>query len=163
LINNLGTLASAKQAQVERLFNDLWPEPIRKRAQKHRDFEVLLTNLLYHKQRRPISISLNRNDWTPRPRYRKATYFTIEGALQMLQQHGYVEVCDGYGHQNHTQAQRTKIWPTEKLLAAFAPIRAEDCIFEPVDLVNLRDKKQRCRSTTGTLGKPAMCGKFYGR
>jgi len=58
----------------------------------------------------------------------------------MLHHNGLIEVRKGYGHVIKGRAQRTKIWPTERLLEAFAPVRLEDCVFAPVELVNLRDE-----------------------
>ncbi len=61
----------------------------------------------------------------------------------MLSRNGLIEMRKGYGHEDKTRAQRTKIWPTVKLLEAFEPIRVEDVVIEPVDLVTLHDEDKR--------------------
>lgn len=61
----------------------------------------------------------------------------------MLSHNGLIGIRKGYGHITKSRAQPTKIWPTEKLIEAFEPIRMEDCVFDPVELVILRDKNKR--------------------
>ena len=136
-------LSPEKQAIAKRLFHDLMgSQRVYKLPQKELDFEVLCANLLYHKKRRPVAISLNRKDWRT-SRYRRASYFTMEGGVEMLARSDLIEVRKGYGHETKSRAQRTKIWPTAKLLEAFEPIQMEDCVFAPVELVNLRDEAKR--------------------
>lgn len=136
-------LSPEKRAIAKRLFHDLMgSQRVYKLPQKELDFEVLCANLLYHKKRRPVAISLNRIDWRT-SRYRRASYFTMKGGIEMLARSDLIEVRKGYGHETKSRAQRTKIWPTTKLLDAFEPVRREDCIFDPVELVTLRDENKR--------------------
>jgi hypothetical protein len=136
-------LSPEKQAIAKRLFHDLiGSQGGYKRPQKELDFEVLCANLLYHKRRRPVAISFNSNHWI-RSRYRRASSFTIERATDMLSRNGLIEMKKGYGHEKKSLAQRTKIWPTTKLLEAFEPVGREDCIFDRVELVELRDENKR--------------------
>lgn len=136
-------LSSDKRAAAGRLFDGLMRgRRAYKLQQKKLDFEVLLANLLYHRRRRPVAVTLNRNHWR-RNRYTRASYFTMKEGIGMLHRNGFIEMRKGYGHEDGSRAQRTKIWPTAKLLEAFEPVRMEDCVFEPVELVNLRDENKR--------------------
>ena len=137
-------LSPAKRVIARKLFHDLTKgQRVCKRTQKELDFEVLCANLLYHKQRRPIAISLNRKDWRQN-RYRRASYFTMEGGFKMLLHNGLIEMRKGYGHKTKSLAKRTKIWPTVKLLDKFEPIQImDDCILTPVELVRLRAKEDK--------------------
>ncbi len=137
-------LSPAKRVIAIQLFDDLMKgQRVCKRTQKELDFEVLCANLLYREQRRPIAISLNRNDWR-RNRYRRASYFTMEGGIEMLLCNGLIEMRKGYGHETKSLAKRTKIWPTVKLLDAFEPIQImDDCILTPVELMSLRAKEDK--------------------
>lgn len=109
----------------------------RERAKKVRDVEIIIQNLLYHKLRRPVAISLNRNHYKPNI-YRRAGYYTTE-AVDRLYQHGFIEREMGYGDETGIHAQRTKIWPTKKLLTMFATVPREEFIFTPIDQVILKD------------------------
>ena len=145
-------LAPGKRAIASRLLDDLTKgQRIYKRTQKELDFEVLCANVLYHYQRckffhstkvkSPVAISLNRNDWTLN-RYRRVSYFTMK-AVSLLKENNLIERKKGYGHEIKIYAQRTKIWPTKKLLEAFKPVRMEDFIFDPVELVFLRNEDKK--------------------
>ncbi len=145
-------LSPEKQAISSRLLDDLMKgQHVRKRTQKKLDFEVLCANLLYHEQHykffhrtkvsSPVAISLSRKNWTAN-RYSRLSYFTMD-AVALLSENKLIKKIPGYGHKITIYAQRTKIWPTKKLLETFKPVRMEDFIFDPVELVILRDKNKK--------------------
>jgi hypothetical protein len=132
-------LSDDKALIADKLFNELMKgRRIYKREQKRLDFEILCANLLYQRGRRPVAISFNRNDWTP-SRYRRAGYFTVEGAIDISLRNELIKIKKGFGHENPKLAHRTKIWPTRKFLTAFIPLSTKDCIVDPVELLILRN------------------------
>ena len=60
---------------ANKLFYSLQLKGGYKPEQKRRDFETLLANL-FHQTKKPISISLNRNDWK-HTQYSKTSYFIV--------------------------------------------------------------------------------------
>lgn len=141
-------LSPDEQPIAAQLFRDLIKgENVKKHKQKKIDFEILLANLLYRNWRRPVAISLDPKHWVQkknqvRYRYRRATYFTAEKGIYMLERHNLIKIRKGYGHEDGSKAHRTKIWPTDKLLDYFPKI-PDAVIFDPVELVELRDEDEK--------------------
>ena len=115
-------LSLEKQAIAKRLFHDLMgSQRGYKPLQKELDFEVLCANLLYHKKRHPVAISLNRKDWVT-SRYRRASYFTIvkKGIINSLWKKEFNEIN---GHTIITKIYLTTSQNLSKLKSTNLPIK----------------------------------------
>jgi hypothetical protein len=130
-------LTPEHQNVVAELFQDLIKgQNVYKPNKKKQDFEILLANLL-SQRRRPLSISLNSRDWVS-SRYGRAGAFTIK-LINVLHKRGLIDMKKGY-YFPKKESRNTKIWATEKLLNYF-PVYADAVIYDPVELVELRDKE----------------------
>jgi hypothetical protein len=110
--------------------------------QKKNDIEILCANLLANKSkllvtRKPIAISLNRNDYLP-SRYTKASYFTLE-LIKKMEKGGWIS-RSGFYH-SPRGGRMTRIWPTQKLNEYFTPFDYID--IKPLELVILRDQQKK--------------------
>lgn len=133
-------LSSRKRTVADALFDNLmenYSGKIYKLDQKRSDFEVICANLLYRRQKQPISVSMTQKSWSP-GRHRRTSYFAIEG-INMLARNKLINMKKGYQYKN--QSRLSRIWPTKEFIDLFAPLETEDIRFEPVDLVNLRNKE----------------------
>jgi hypothetical protein len=110
-----------------------------KDIQKRTDFQILLANL-FSQTRRPISISLNRNDYKP-SQYSEASYFTIDH-INNLHSKQLIHMEKGY----HTSAEsrQTRIWATDELLEIF-PEYQKGVDLSPKELVILKDGKGKLK------------------
>ncbi len=104
------------------------------RKENRLSFNILIANLIFHRNRRPIVISLNTNDWK-KSRYVKAGSTTIV-LVHQLHEQGYINWVKGY--RNEKEGRRSRIWATNKLLEYF-PKNHNSVIRDPVELVELRD------------------------
>ncbi len=108
-------------------------------------FEILIANLLQYKIRRPVSVSLSPNRW------KKTSYFRAGPAvieiINKLFERGYLEMKKGY--YTKEKSRMTRIWPTEKLLQYFEELPAQ-VIYNPVNLVELKDKKGKLKDYKDT-------------
>ena len=66
---------------VDQIFNELKVSGY-KPDQKRKDVEILLANLLNNRRRKPVSISMNGNDYV-KNRYGRASAFVIEVVKQL--------------------------------------------------------------------------------
>lgn len=108
-------------------------------------FEILIANLLKHKARWPIRVSLSPYEWK-KIRYLSAGASVI-GIIKKLKEGGFLEMKKGY--YTEKDARKTRIWPTEKLLRYLQKL-PNGVIYEPVELVELRDEKGRLEEYTDT-------------
>ncbi len=119
------------------------------RLENRMNFEILLANLRSCGMRKPLMISRNPNDYK-KGMYVKAGSSTIK-IIDHLHQRGFIQLKKGYKMEN--AARMTRIWATEKLLSYFREL-PNSVIYEPVNLVELRDKKGKLkeyRDTARTL------------
>ncbi len=122
---------------------------IRNRRETRVSFEVILANLLEHRARRPVMVSLNINDWK-RNQYQRAGPNTID-LIKTLTNHDFIEIKKGYKMEN--DAKMSRVWATEKLLSYFREL-PNSVVDEPVNLVELKDAKgnlKEYRDTARTL------------
>jgi hypothetical protein len=128
-------ISTDKKSVIVRLFSELMKgQHVYKQQQKLLDFEILLSNLLFNR-RKPVAISLNRNEWKY-SRYTRASYFVIK-IIELFQNKRLLYIKKGY----HTKEQprKTRIWATEMLLSYF-PKSPDEVIYDPVELVELHDE-----------------------
>lgn len=109
-----------------------------KRKENYLNLEILIANLLRKRAMKPIRVSLNTRDWK-RTRYNKAGESTIK-LIHKLHKEGLIELRKGY--RTKKQSRQARIWPTEKLLEHL-PILPNGVIYDPVEVVQLRDNKKR--------------------
>jgi hypothetical protein len=127
-----------------RLFNDLLlGQQGYKMQQKLFDFEILISNLL--KQRKAISISLNRNNWK-QTKHNKISYFIIE-LIRILKEKDLLGINPGY-YTPH-ESRFTRIRATDKLLSYF-PKTPSGVLWAPVQLVELRDGEDKLKDYKDT-------------
>ncbi|OPL09443.1 MAG: hypothetical protein AVO38_10985 [delta proteobacterium ML8_D] len=139
-------LSANEKTTVLQLFDSIITDKrLYGRNQKILDLEILLANLFTKRGVCPIAISFNRNDWKSSP-YTQAGYFTLE-LVRRLHGAKYIEMRKGY----HTEkeSRKTRIWPTDKLLN-YCPELPNCVIYEPVELVELRDKKGKLKEYKNT-------------
>lgn len=111
---------------------------ISKRKEKLLNLEILIANLLYKRDRRPVITSLNTSEWKI-TRYTRAGESTIK-LIYKLHEYGYIKLKKGY--RTEKESRKSRIWPTEKLLDLF-PQYHNDVIYDPVEVVELRDNKRK--------------------
>jgi hypothetical protein len=139
-------LPDGQKPIVEDLLRNLTGgEYVYKLDQKILDLEILLANLFQKKLRRPVSVSMDRNDWRS-SRYNRASYYTVK-LISLLQQRKLIQMKKGY----HTEAEsrRTRIWGTQALLEC-CPIYPEGVRYDPIELVELRDEKGKLKDYRDT-------------
>jgi len=107
------------------------------KEQKLIDLEILIANLINDKKR-PIAISLNRNNWKQSIYYR-TSYFMID-LVYKLKEKGYIKMNIGY--KNPKESRFTKITATDKLLE-YCPRLSNLVISVPKELVELRDDNKK--------------------
>lgn len=127
------TLVNENSRQAEILFDTLMDKSGYKIKQKIIDFKILLANLLKQK-RRPIRISLNRNDWK-QSKYLPASYFIIN-LVDILHQNNLIKIKKGYYMQSNSRT--TRIWADETLFELF-PLYPEGIVYQPFQLVLLKN------------------------
>ncbi len=122
----------------------LWPifDPceIKPRRENIITFKILMANLLEYKDRRPIMLSLSPYEWK-KTRYSQAGASVI-GMINKLKERGFLEMKKGF--HTETFSRKTRIWPSEKLLQYFRQL-PNGVIYEPVELVELRDEKGKLK------------------
>jgi hypothetical protein len=111
-----------------------------RRMENYLNLEVLIANLLRKRALRPVRVSLNANDWKI-TRYNKAGESTIK-LIHKLDDEGLIKLRKGY--RTKKQSRQSRIWPTEKLLEYF-PRLPNGVIYDPVEVVQLRDNKGRLK------------------
>ena len=111
-----------------------------RRKENYLNLEILIANLLRKRAVRPLRVSLNTRDWK-RTRYNKAGESTIK-LIHKLHKEGLIELMKGYITKK--QSRQARIWPTEKLLEYF-PKLPNGVIYDPVEVVQLRDNKGRLK------------------
>jgi hypothetical protein len=129
------SIVDESKRQAEALFDTLIEKSGYKVQQKIKDFNILLANLLKQNQR-PISISLNRNDWK-QSKYMPASYYTID-LINILHQNNLIKMKKGYYKQGNSK--KTRIWADETLYELF-PLYPKEVIYQPYQLVLLKDNK----------------------
>jgi hypothetical protein len=120
---------------ADKLFISLQLKGGYKIEQKYEDLEILLANL-FTQTRRPISISLNRNDYK-KTRYNRVRYFTV-ALIYLL--HGKKLINMEKGYRIAEGSRMTRIWATEKLLETF-PEYNTHVFWKPTELVEKRNDK----------------------
>jgi len=108
---------------------------VSKRKENYLNLEILISNLLNKRDRRPVKVSLNTLDWKIK-RYTRAGESTIK-LIKKLHEYGYVDLKKGY--RTEKESRMSRIWPTDKLLDYF-PKFDNAVIDDPVEVVELRDK-----------------------
>ena len=104
------------------------------RKENQLNLNILLANLVSHKYRRPIAVSLNVNDWK-KNRYIKAGPTTTT-LIYRLFELGFINLKKGY--KNEKESRSSRIWATNKLFEYF-PRSSTIVVNEPSELVELRD------------------------
>ena len=139
-------LNKSQSIVIEQLFDEIINDygNYRKRKQKLLDLAILISNLIYQ-NRKPISISLNRNDWKT-SRYNKASAFIIK-LVHILHKKGFIDMKPGY--RTKESSRLTRIWATEKLLE-YCPSLPNNVIYEPKELVELRDSNDKLKEYKDT-------------
>lgn len=121
---------------VDELFQDLTIGlNVYKQKEKKKDLEILIANLLSLREKKPLSISLNKNSWIA-SRYKRAGYFVIE-LVKIMEQKGLIRVVKK-GFHSEKISRMTRIEATKALLTLF-PDLPNPVIYEPIELVELRD------------------------
>lgn len=111
---------------------------IPRRRENQITLEVLVANLIQRKGRLPVVVSRDHHRW-------KKTEFTRAGRsaidiMDELEEGGFLKMWKGY--RTEKESRQTRIAPTEKLLGYFRELHP--CvIYDPVNLVELRDEKGR--------------------
>ncbi|RNC84466.1 MAG: hypothetical protein ED557_05655 [Balneola sp.] len=104
------------------------------------NFEILIANLIYAKNRKPIRVSLGRssNNWK-KTRYTKAGKSTIQ-YIHILEIHGFIIMKKGFrDKRNPVNSRLTRITATNKLLSSLTELNS--CVIKkPVELVELKDE-----------------------
>lgn len=116
-----------------------------KAEQKLRDTEILLANL-FQQTRKPVSISLNQNDYK-QSRYNKVSYFIV-ALIYYLKEAKYIKMKRGFNNVKENP-RMTRIWATDKLLSEF-PLYTTGVFWKPTELVVLRDSKGKLKEYTDT-------------
>ncbi len=119
-------------------------QPGYKLDQKKFDAEVLISNLLDHKNK-PTSISFDSGYWT-KSRYKQTSAYVLK-LVNEMQEQGMIELRKGYF--TTEESRRTRIWATETLLDYF-PKLSPHVFREPVELVELRDAKGKLKEYRDT-------------
>lgn len=136
-------LSAENRILADSLFEEVVDKNVRKRDQRKNDLDCLLANLI-HNRRKPVNLSLDRNNWKPN-QYRSASYFTIE-LVHTLHREGFLDMKKG----NEMMGRNTRIWATEKLLE-YLPVVPNSVIDVPVELVELRDDKGKLKQYRDTI------------
>lgn len=131
-------LDKGNKAIADKLYSSFGLAHGYKREQKHRDFEILIANLLTQ-TRKPISISLNHNNWV-KTKYNPVSYF-ITDLIDALRAEKLIEMKIGFDVPNKP-SRMTRIWATEKLLQIF-PEYHSGVLYCPVQLVEVRNEKKK--------------------
>ena len=116
------------------------------RKENYLNLEILIANLLINRAKRPVRVSLNTLSWKI-TRYNKAGETTIK-IINNLNEHGYIKLKKGYRFPGK-ESRLTRIWPTDKLLDCFLEYPG-DVIYEPVEVVVLRDKDKNLKEYKDT-------------
>lgn len=111
---------------------------IPKRNENYFNIEVLISNLLYERNKRPVQVSLNTRDWK-KTRYNRAGESTIK-IIHKLSENGYIELKKGY--KTEKESRMSRIWPTDKLLDYF-PKLDHPFKYDPIELVELKDDNRK--------------------
>lgn len=130
---------------VDQIFNELKVSGY-KPDQKRKDVEILLANLLNNRRRKPVSISMNGNDYV-KNRYGRASAFVIE-VVKQLKELKMIEVKSGF--KTKKESRRTRICATKKLLD-YCPVSRIGVILNPKELVILRDEKGKLKGYKDTI------------
>lgn len=104
-----------------------------KQEQKLQDLRILLANLI-QADGKPISLPIHNNYWH-RPQYNAASAYTID-LVEQLQNLKIIDVKAGFHTEQNSRI--TRIWATD-LLKQYCPKFHDMVIYEPVNLVELRD------------------------
>ena len=104
------------------------------RKENRLNFEILIANLIYLRDKRPVVVSLNANTWK-KSRYVKAGP-TTRVLIYQLYELGFINLKKGY--RTEKESRMSRIWPIVKLLEYF-PKNYNYVIRKPVELVELRD------------------------
>lgn len=89
--------------------------------------EVIIANLLRYRDRKSVVAAL------------KATEATMAPLIHKLHDNGFLDIKMGY--RMETEAHRSRIWPTSKLLDHFERVHTPGIIIDPPELVELRDEE----------------------
>jgi len=120
--------------QKEKLDHIFYICGISTREENYFNIEVLFSNLLYERNKRPVKVSLNTRNWK-KTRYTRAGESTIK-IIHKLSENGYIELKKGY--RTEKESRMSRIWPTDKLLDYF-PKLDHSVKYDPVELVELKD------------------------
>jgi hypothetical protein len=140
-----GRLPESSREKVQEIFHLLVDNHGYNVEQKLRDFESLLANLVSTRGRKPIAISLNRNDWVSN-RYTLGSYYTIE-LIHILSNAGFIHMKTGY--YTKEESRKTRIWITQKFLD-YLDLSHDSVQWEPTELVVLRDENGKLKEYTDT-------------
>ncbi len=128
----------------------VWPVfescKIRNRKENVFTFEILMANLFWLKGLRPVIVSLSPNEWK-KTRYNPVGSSVI-GMIHKLKEEGYLGMALGY--RTEKESRQTRIWATEKLLEYFQEL-PNNVVYEPTELVELRDEKRRLKEYKDTI------------
>ncbi len=116
------------------------------RKENRLNLEILIANLLIKRAKRPVVVSLNTLNWKL-TRYNRAGETTIK-LINKLHEHGYIKLKKGYRFPGK-ESRLTRIWPKDKLLDCFLKYPG-DVIYEPVEVVLLRDKDKNLKEYKDT-------------
>lgn len=132
------TITGENKKVAENLFYELVDlSKAKKVSQKLLDFEILIANLI-NRPKRPISVSLNVNNWK-KDRYKRASYFIID-LIKILNNKQLIKMKLGYKFSE--ESNLTRIWAEPKLLEYFPEYKT--CIVsKPVSLIELSDDNNK--------------------
>jgi len=116
-----------------------------KQEQKFDDFEILLANLL-DQNKKPISISLNRNSWR-KTQYHTVTYSIID-MVHKLNELKLIDMRIGNNIKDKP-SRMTRIWANKELFEIF-PLFRTGVILKPYQLVILRDEHRKLKAYKDT-------------
>lgn len=134
---------------VDRLFHTLIKtDNAKKIEQKQLDFEILLANLLFHRQKRPIRLTFARSAYG-KSRYKKLSLFTLD-ITKIMDAAKLLNMKKGNRSKTiNGERFQTRIWPTEELLKLFKPF-PESVVYEPTELVLLTDANGKLKEYRDT-------------
>lgn len=108
----------------------------KKQKQKLIDIEILIANLIASK-RKPISVSLRKNEYK-KTRYRRTSYYMPE-LIKLMEEHNFINSETGFNdRKDPSKSRRTRIWAADRLLEMCKDLPVT-MISSPPETVILKD------------------------
>ncbi len=110
--------------------------------QKLLDFDILCANLMYKRRSIPVSISLDRNNYTKNKR-RRVSHF-LSDLIHLMINNEMIGHKKGY--RIDRESYLTRIWPEETFLSYFKGHKKNEILAsKPIKLVQLKDVKKKLK------------------